>query len=143
MKTLKILAAYNAMIGSKLTKMDGDGKIKIIKAIKVMKPIATDYEDFRKDAIDRLKPEGYDEMNKKLEQWQKEGEKTTLTFTERAEINKFFADYQMAVDKCLNEETEKEHDIDFGKLTDDEFKQFADSNDFTAGQLIELMDILQ
>lgn len=142
MNTITIIAAYNALVGSKLTKMGGEGKIKVVKIIKALKPIATDYEDFRKDALERLKPEGFDEMVKKAEQWQKDGENTTLTATERAGINQFFADYQMEVDKCLKEETEKEHDLEFAKLSEDEFTQFADSNDFTAGQMIELMDIL-
>lgn len=143
MKTSTIIAAYNALVGSKLTKMEGEGKIKVVKAIKAMKPIATEFEDFRKDALERLKPEGYDEMVKKAEKWQKEGENTTLTTTERAELNKYFSDYQMEVDKCLKEEIEKEHELEFEKLSDEEFEKFADSNDFTAGQFIELMNVLQ
>lgn len=142
MKTIMIIAAYNALTGSKLTKMSGDGKIKVVKIIKAMKPIATDYDDFRKDALERLKPEGYDAMAEKAQQWQKDGENTTLTATERAEINQFFADYQTEVDKCLNDEVNKEHELSFTKLTADEFTALCDGNDWTAGQMLELMDII-
>ena len=142
MKTMNIIAAYNELVGSKLTKMGGEGKITVVKIIKAFKPIATDYEDFRKDALERLKPEGFDKMAEKAQKWQSEGEKTTLTATERAEINKFFADYQIEVDKCLKEETEKEHELDYPKLTDKEFTELCDGNDWTAGQMLELMDIL-
>ena len=142
MKTITIIAAYNALTGSKLTKMGGEGKIKVVKIIKAMKPVATEYEDFRKDALERLKPEGFDKMAEKAQQWQKEGEDTTLTATERAEINQFFADYQAEVDKCLKEEVEKEHELEFKKLTGEEFTSLCDGNDWTAGQMLELMDIV-
>ncbi len=142
MKTKQIVAAYGILSGSKLTKMSGEGKIKVVKVIKALKPVTTEFEDFRKDAIDRLKPEGFDGMAKKAEQWQKEGDATTLTAAERAELNQFFGDYQHEVEKCLEEEAEKEHAMTFARLTGEEFQQFADSNDFTAGQLIELMDLI-
>lgn len=142
MKTVLIIAAYNTLTGSKLTKMSGEGKIKVVKIIKAMKPIATDYEDFRKDALERLKPEGFDAMAEKAQQWQKEGDKTTLTATERAEINQFFADYQTDVDKCLNDEVNKEHELELTKLTAEEFTSLCDGNDWTAGQMLELMDII-
>ena len=142
MKTLQIVAAYNVIAGSKLTKMNGDGKIKVVKIIKAMKPVATDYEDFRKEALERLKKEDFGVKAEKVQQWQKEGENTTLTATEKAELNQYFADYQMEVDKCLKEEAEKDHDLSFTKLTGEEFQQYAESNDFTAGQLNELMDLI-
>ena len=81
-------------------------------------------------------------MAEKAQQWQKEGEKTTLTATERAEINQFFADYQIEVDKCLNDEVNKEHELELTKLTAEEFTSLCDGNDWTAGQMLELMDII-
>ena len=142
MRTSQIVAAYNAIAGSKLTKMNGEGKIKVVKIIKALKPVATDYEDFRKEALERLKKDDFEAMAEKVRKWEKEGEDTTLTATEKAELNQYFADYQMEVDKCLKEEAEKDHDLSFTKLTDDEFQQYAESNDFTAGQLNELMDLI-
>lgn len=142
MKTKQIVAAYGILSGSKLTKMSGDGKIKVVKIIKAMKPVTSEFEDFRKDAIDRLKPEGYEDMAKKAEQWQKEGDSTTLTATEKAELNQFFGDFQRDVEKCLADEAEKEHETAFSKLTDAEFSSLCEGNDWTAGQMLELMDLI-
>lgn len=142
MKTSEVSGAYNALMNAKLNKMDGNGKIKVVKIIKAMKPIATAFEDFRKDALEKLRPEGFDEMQKKLEQWQKDGDKTTLTSTERAEINQFFADYSRDVDKCLKEEMEKDNDITFDKLESKEFIALCDGNDWSAGVMLELMDLI-
>ena len=142
MKTVTIIAAYNALVGSKLTKMGGDGKIKVVKIIKAMKPVATEYDDFRRDALERLKPEGFDAMAEKAQQLQKDGDNTTLTATERAEINQFFADYQAEVDKCLSDEVNKEHELNFTKLTSEEFMQLCDGNDWVAGVMLELMEYI-
>ena len=138
MKTSQIIAAYNALNGSKLTKMNGVGKIKVVKNVMAMKPIQTAYMDFVQETVKRLKPEWMDEEKEK--EWGKNGMNSTiLTSTEKAEARQYMSD----ADDCLKEEFEKEHELDLKKLTDEEFEQFAESNDFTTGQLIELMGILQ
>lgn len=138
MKTSTIIAAYNALVGSKLTKMDGAGKIKVVKNVMAMKPIQTSYIDFVQETVKRLKPEWMD--SEKEAEWGKNGMNSTiLNSTEKAEAKQYMAD----ADECLKEEFNKEHELELNKLTDEEFEQFAESNDFTTGQMIELMDILQ
>lgn len=138
MKTSTIIAAYNALSSSKLTKMNGAGKIKVVKNVMAMKPIQTSYMDFVQETVKRLKPEWMD--SEKEAEWGKNGMNSTiLNSTEKAEAKQYMAD----ADECLKEEFNKEHELELNKLTDEEFEQFAESNDFTTGQMIELMDILQ
>lgn len=138
MKTSLIVAAYNALSGSKLTKLDGEGKIKVVKAALALKPIHTEYIDKAQEAVKRLKPEWL-EGDKEAE-WNKNGiYSESLTSTEKAEARQ----YGSSLDACLKEEFEKEREVNIVKLTEEEFNQFAESNDFTTGQLVELMNVLQ
>lgn len=102
-----------------------------------MKSIHASYTDFVQETIKRFKPEWME--GKKEEEWRKNGmNSTTLTSTEKAEAQHYIAD----ADACLKDEFEKDHDINIRKLTEEEFEQFAESNDYTAGELIDLMDVL-
>lgn len=138
MRTSLIIAAYNALSGSKLTKLSGASKIKIVKNVLAMKPIHTAYIDKAQEAVKRLKPEWMD--GEKEAEWNKNSiYSETLTSAEKAEARQYNAE----LDACLKEEFEKEQEVKIEKLTDEEFEQFADSNDYTTGQLIELMNVLQ
>lgn len=138
MKTNEIIAAYNALLGCKLTKMDGQSRMKVVKIVTAMKPIFTSYDDFRQETVKRLKPEWMDEAKER--EWATKGERSgVLTSTEKAEARQYYAD----ADKGLREELEKEVKLDYPKLTEEEFTKFAESNDFTTGQLIELMNVMQ
>lgn len=137
MRTSLIIAAYSALAGSKLTKMTGQGRIKIVKNVMAMKSIHASYTDFVQETIKRLKPEWLE--GEKEEEWRKNGiNSAILTSAEKAEARQYTAD----ADACLKEEYEKEHELEIKKLTDEEFEQFAESNDYTAGELIDLMSVL-
>ena len=138
MKKNEVIASYNALLGCKLTKMGGESRMKVVKIVTAMKPVFTAYNDFAQETVKRLKPEWMDDAKER--EWASNGERSqSLTATEKAEARQFYAD----ADKGLKEELEKDVTLDYPKLTDDEFKQFAESNDFTTGQLIELMNVLQ
>ena len=54
MKTLEVVGVYNTLMSAKLTKMNGEGKIKVVKIIKALKPITKAYEEFSKDAVKKV-----------------------------------------------------------------------------------------
>ena len=85
------------------------------------------------EAMNRLKPEWL--TDEKKHEWDTRGVwSDKLTGEEKDGIN----DYLKSVDLCLKDDFEKQTDISFDHLTDEEFEHLADSNDFTAGQLMEL-----
>ena len=88
MKLKQILAAYSRIENATATKLKEDDVIKLLKARKAMRPHVNEYKDFLKDAQDKFKPGNWDEIERKIEQWKQEGEKTTLSELERIEINK-------------------------------------------------------
>lgn len=143
MKTIEIVKAYRIINEAKLTKMEDADKYKVIKAIRAMKPIATSFEDFTKDAQERLKGEEFANMQKKAEQWQKEGEKTTLTMDERIAINRFFTDYNKRVEECVKDEAEKEVSPEYGRLSEEAFSKLIGSNDWSVKEILAVMDALK
>lgn len=143
MKTIEIVKAYRIINEAKLTKMEDADKYKVIKAIRALKPIVTSFEDFTKDAQERLKGEEFANMQKKAEQWQKEGEKTTLTMDERIAINRFFTDYNKRVEECVKEEAEKEVSPEYERLSEEAFSKLIGSNDWAVKEILAVMDALK
>lgn len=143
MKTIEIVKAYRIINEAKLTKMEDADKYKVIKAIRALKPIATSFDDFTKEAQERLKGEEFANMQKKAEQWQKEGEKTTLTMDERIAINRFFTDYNKRVEECVKEEAEKEVSPEYGRLSEEAFSKLIGSNDWSVKEILAVMDALK
>lgn len=142
MKTIDIVKAYRIINDAKLTKMEDADKFKVIKATRQLKPVAASFDEFVKEAQERLKPEGWDDMQKKARQWQEDGDKSTLTVEERREINRYFTDYNAKVEECVKEEAEKEHELTYERLSEEVFGKFVASNDYDVRTIIELENIL-
>ena len=81
-------------------------------------------------------------MQKKAQQWQKDGDKTTLAEDERREINKFFNEYYKKLEECLKEETERKHELEYEKLSEDAFGKFISSNDFKVDDIIKIQEVM-
>lgn len=142
MKTKQVVEAYNVLGGAKLTKMEDKDKFTVIKAMRQMKPVAIGYEDFVKDAQEKLKDERFDDMRGKAQKWQEEGDKTALTVDERIEVNAYFAAYNKRVNDCLKEEQEKEVELGYGRLDEEAFGKLVASNDFDVNTILLLGDAL-
>lgn len=142
-KIKQIVSAYNALGNAKLTKLDDAEKGKVLKARKAMRPIADDFSAFLKDCEEKFKPENWDELQGKLQQWQQEGDKdTTLTIEERKSINKALVDYQRSINKVTNEELEKEVELELEKLSEGADIKIMSASDWTPNQLDEIEILL-
>ena len=137
----QIVSAYNTLGEASVTKLEEGEAIKVVKARKAMRPIVEDYEAFLKDCQEKFKPENWDSIQTKLKQWQKEGEKTTLTEEERTEINKVAIEYQTKIDKALADELKKEHEINAEKFNDGTDVKLLQENGWKSKQL-DAIDIL-
>lgn len=137
----QVVECYKAFEKSKVNKLEESEKIKILKARKAMRPIHDDYEAFLKDVQEMMKPENWDELQKKVQQWQQEGEKTTLTEAERIEINKALVEYSKKVDNAVKEELAKEVEISIEKLKENSDIKLLEENDWEIGKL-DLIEIL-
>jgi len=145
-KTLRtdvIAGAYAVLNGTKLEKMTGTQKIAVVKLLKVFKTVAKDFEDFRNDALEKMKGEEHEDMLAKAQKWQREKEDTTLTEEERVAVNTYLLKYDADVRAAVNDEAEKTHEIEFTPLTEETFAALAESaTDITTGQLTDLYSLL-
>ena len=137
----KIVEAYKLLGEAKVTKLEDADKGKILKARKAMRPIADEFDAFLKDAQEMFKPEGWEETQKKLSQWQQEGEKTTLSEDERKSINKALIAYQASIDKAIKDGLNKEVEIEIETLSEGSDIKLMSANDWTPNQL-DLIDMM-
>ena len=138
-RTVKqIVSAYKALDDAKVTKLEETEVIKIVKARKAMRAIVEDYEAFLKDVQEKFKPENWDEIQTKIQQWQNEGENTTLSETERIEINKTVVDYTNKVNTTIKEELDKEVEIEIEILKEDSSTKLLVENNWELKKLDEI-----
>ena len=138
MKLKQILAAYSRIENATATKLKEDDVIKLLKARKAMRPYVNEYKDFLKDAQDKFKPENWAEIERKIEQWRQEGDRTTLTEEERIEINKVGSEYDKKVQSAVKDELEKEIEIEFEKLSENADTKLMIENRWTPAQLEDI-----
>lgn len=132
MRIEKIVNAYKALGEAKVTKLDEGEVIKIVKARKAMRPYAEEYEAFLKDAQEKLKGEGFDELQAKVQKW------AELTDEEKIAVNKELGEYQRKIDKTVKEELEREADIEVDKLEDASLTKLVQENGWEMKKLDEL-----
>lgn len=113
----QVVECYNVLDKAKATKLEVADVIKILDARKAMRPTATDYDAFLKDCQEKFKPEDWDSIQKDLQQWQNEGENTTLSEERRIELNKAVIGYQNNINKALKSELEREIELDIEPLS--------------------------
>ena len=149
MKTKDIATATALLSDAKLTGMADTDKFTVIRALRVLKPIRQQYEDFVRDASERLKPEGFDSLQERARRWNDlhRGKRMAdLTDDERAEleaINTQYADYNKKVEQCIREEADREQDTDYDRLTEEAFgKLLAANADWTAANILLLTETL-
>ena len=130
MKTETILSLYTLLNTAKLTNLDDTDKINIIKFVRKIKPVYTQFEDAKNDALEKAKGEDHNKYIQMLQQWQREGKETTLSEEDRISVNTYFGNYEKLVTETLKDILEKEVEIEFDKLSEDGFTKLMASNDW-------------
>lgn len=130
------VTAYNALKEGKVTRMESGEKISVVKAVRALKPTATGLADFVEEAREKMKPEGWEEIEKKTENFK------NLPEEERVAVNKEIVAYNEAVDKCVKEELSREVEVDFQPIGEEAFGRLIDSNDFTLNVITTLQEAL-
>lgn len=134
----RIVSAYKVLGDAKVTKLEEGEVIKVVKARKAMRPIADDFDAFLKDCQEKLKPEGWDEIQKKLQQWQQEGENTSLTKAECIELNKAVIGYQKKIDAAMKDELKREVELNIEPLKEESATKMLVENGWEVRMIDEL-----
>ena len=142
MKLKEIVSIYKILGEAKVTKLEETEVIKVLKIRKEMRYSAEAYEAFLKDVQEKFKPDNWNDVQQKIQQWQQEGDKTTLTESERIEINKTLIEYQQKIEKAVKEELEKEINIEIEKLKEDSLTKLMIENNWEVKTLDDLYKLV-
>lgn len=147
MKTLttkSIHTIYTILLSATLAGMESKTKFDVIKNMRTMKPVADDFESLKDSAREKLKGKEHDKMCQLAEQWKKEGdEKTTLSLAQRIAVTSYFDQYGRDIEQCLEEEYQKQHELDIRTISESDFAKLIDGNTrLTVEQILLLQDCL-
>ena len=143
LKTSEIIGVYAILKDAKLTKMESTDKFKVVKMMRPMQGVAEEWDKFMENVDKKLQKENHEEIIEKAKKWNSEGENTTLTNDEKAEINKYLIEFQKEKNECIKEEVEKEHEIEFTKINENAFEKLVDSNDWSVNQILLLESLIK
>jgi len=136
-KVGEIVNVYPVIMKSSFSKMNGKAKLGMVRIIKVMKPIVSEFEEVRQDAIKKLAGEDYQEAIKKVQNPKDYSE------DEVKEALKVAKTSDDAYSKFVQEECEKEVEIEFELLKEDDFESLLEgSKDLTPQELMMLSELI-
>lgn len=149
-KRNEVLGVYNLLNAAKLGAIeDNDEKFKVILILRALKTVANGFEDFRKDAVEKLKPEGYDD---KILVWNECSEKLQLgvkpdklPMSAEEFVNvayKVIKPYNTALNNLIEKEAEKEVELEFEPISEESVMKLGVANDWTMGQVVALSEIV-
>lgn len=124
---------FRLLYDAKLKTLQDEEKYKVIRLIKELKPIATSFEEFHKDAINRLRPENIESVLAKIQ-----GGEPLLQ--EEARV---YNEYDKKVYDCILPELEKENEIKSEGLSEETIERLASCNDFKVSEILFLSETLE
>lgn len=136
-KVGEIVNVYPVIMKSSFAKMNGKAKLGMVRIIKAMKPVASEFEEVRQDAIKKLAGEDYQEAIKKVQNPKDYSE------DEVKEALKVAKTSDDAYSKFVQEEFEKEVEVEFELLKEDDFESLLEgSKDLTPQELMMLSELI-
>lgn len=138
----KIGNVYRLLNEAKIAKMESKDQIKLVRIVRKLKGVMAPFDDFVKDAEEKLKGENHDEMERKWQQWQREGDKTTLSEEERSTVAEYKTEYNKKLNDCLLEEFVREHEVEFEKIDEAAFEKLIASNDWPVYGIILVEELI-
>jgi hypothetical protein len=142
MKVKEIVSAYRVLGEAKVSNLEESEIKKVVLNRKAMRNIVEEFEAFLKDCQEKFKPENWDELQSKIQQWQQEGDKTTLSEEERIEINKAIIEYQVKINNAIKEEENRIVEMNIEKLSEESITKLLKHNDWQTGKLDEISILL-
>lgn len=141
MKIQDVVKAYRTLAAAKVTKMTVDAKMKVVKSVRALKAVAQEFQEFSELTQEKLKGddhERFSEIGTRLDSGD-----TAIDKAEAADTRCYFRKYNAELYRCLHEEELREADVKLAKLSKKEFDDLLASNDFEAGTIADLSEILQ
>ena len=148
MKIKECIEAAALLKTAKVTKMEDADKLTVVKAMRALKQVASEYESLYNDMQEKLKGEYHTEMMNRAKLFNEHYAQTPYNELsagvrkEREELNAYFMDYNSRLAAAMKEEEEKEVSPEYNRLTEDAFGKLIASNDFSVEQILNLETVL-
>lgn len=146
LKNGTINEVYTLLDAAKYTKMEAADRRALVKAMRPLKKVSTDFTDFREDAIKRLRPDNYEEVARLVDEFNglsAEARTAAVTDPKYTSAIKAFNAFQTDISECLREEIAKEQEMEYEPLTAEAIDRLLDSNEgWTVGQAMLVEDVL-
>lgn len=143
-----VMLAFSILDSANYKQLDDADKIKLWKIARVMKPVAKQLEDDSRDAAEKLKPEDFDAQLEKAKEFEAKKEKgdtdkLPMTDNEYQEfIREVYHPFNNLVQKAVNDESEKEVELEYEPLTEEAFGKLMASNDWKIRQVMTLGNLI-
>lgn len=148
-RTELLLVVFNVLNTAKYGKLDDQDKIKVWKIARMMKPIATKFDEETKDAAEKMKPgDDFDDRLQKAQEFERlrntngDMSKSPMGAAEYQEFIVEFKNYQKLVSDAVKEYADKEVEIEFEPVSEEVFGKLMASNDWTVDQTTTLGDFI-
>lgn len=139
MKKKEAIELHNILSTCKLTGMNSTSKVIILNAMRKLRPLAEAHEADVKNAVEKIKPEGFDELITKARQHNNAvnaGAKPLLSEKELEETSEIIDKYNKELGEYVNGLMEEEVDIELQKIDKDNMDKFLEANDMETSQLV-------
>lgn len=145
MKKRQAIELYNVLNNCKLTGMSSPAKMTVLNNLRKLRPVSDTYETDSKDAIDRCKPEGFDDLLKKAKEHNEAinaGGKPVLTGDELKDTASVIEAYNKEVNEFIDKLLDEETGIEIEKIDPKEMEKLLDANDIEASKLSVLYNAM-
>lgn len=136
MKLKEVVSLYKILGEAKVSSLDESEIVKIVKARKLIRQSAEEYDAFLKDVQEKFKPENFEYIQNALQNW------NNIDDQERIEVNKVVRTYELKINTAVAEELEKDVDVVLDKLSEESVTKLLKHNDWKLNKLDELQPML-
>lgn len=131
-KVAAISNAYKSLCSAKVTRMKEGEKFAVVRIMKALKPIATEYQGFIDDVSKKFMPENFEHIASKMPNL------NSLTKEEREIFNR----YEASVNKCVVEEGQREVSVEFTPISEESLQRLVEGSDLFLGEIMNFYDII-
>lgn len=138
MKKKEAIELYKALNTCKLTGMVSFSKMMVLNNLRKLRPISETYEADIKEAIEKFKPEGFDDLMKKVRGHNDSvntGGKPVMSGDELRDASQIIDEYNKEVNDFVEKILEEDTGIELEKLDNPNLEKLLDANDIEASQL--------
>ena len=138
----KIERLYTVLMGVNLNGMPAEDKYPLVKNLMVLREFVKQFDSFKSEYAQKVKPEGWEEVYKQWQQLREEGNDTTLAEDTVKMITKTVADYNMSIAKGLNTEAAVQHDVDIKTISEKAYEAILKNTDMDCATAMLVADVL-